>query len=93
MDRKNTESPDVSEGGIGPEILVLATILDHSAGTSFASKEPGVVLREHRIKGAPDTLITVGLDLTRWRKISPGSDEGKEVADDPAEPNSMARPG
>ena len=89
MDKQDTESADVSEAGNDSQILVLATILDHSAGTSFTSKEPGVVLREHRIKGTPDTLITVGLDLARWRKIPAGSDEGKEVADDSPESDSL----
>ncbi len=93
MDKQDTESANVSEGGSEAEVSGVCGIYVPAGRTPVASCDAGVVCRINRLTDSGDYGITVVLDSKRWREIAPGDYEGQEVADDPAEPNSMARPG
>ena len=89
MDRKNTESADVSEDTTGPEILVVGTIFLAAGHITITPTRPSVVFRQHGAKSDPHHVYEVGLDKSRWTEIAPRSDEGEEVADDTLESDSV----
>ena len=90
MGRQDTESADVSEAITTTEIPVLATIFVSGGSVTAASGLPGVVCRVNRFEDSGDTIITVGLDKSRWREIPAGSDEEQPVADDTVVDECMA---
>ena len=93
MDRENTESSDVSEDKGGAEVFVVATIPVFSGGIAGASLSPGVVLCQRWPPQSSHYEITVELDKSRWRQITPGDNEVWKVADDSPESDSLARTG
>ena len=82
MGRQDTETPDVSEGGAGSEVLIVGTILFTGNGVTIPSRRSGVVCRINWSENKRHTEITVGLDKSRWREIPAGGDEEQPVVND-----------
>ena len=85
MGRKDTESTDVSEEDSETEMLVFGPVHIPCSGTTTTFIKSGVVCRINRAKNSRYPIITVEVDLKRWRQIPAGSDEEQPVVDDTAE--------
>lgn len=81
MDRANPKGADVSAFGAKPKILNYAGVDDTPSEFTKTFVCPGVVCRVHWSKIDGHSFATVELDRSRWREVSAGSDEEREVAD------------